>query len=164
MVRYGNLAPSNFVDKAIYSWKTSSAQESQRYITDRELYEMIHEPAEYISNEFHTLCKDILKLDNVTCVISGNGVEIEGVDKLFSDKFGKPVSIYYPESTLGARNSKWTVDLGMMYIYSDLCAVYGKKGSSVNMADYLAFIAKSSSKEERPRGITANFKKIFSGN
>ena len=79
LIKHGRLAQTEFIDRPVYMW---TANQVTNMITDRDLFETLKETADYIASDFQSLCDPILQQENVTVMVSGDGVEIEGVDKV----------------------------------------------------------------------------------
>ncbi len=157
LIKHGRLAQTEFIDRPVYMW---TANQATNMITDRDLFETLKETADYIASDFQSLCDPILQQENVTVMVSGDGVEIEGVDKLLADKFSKPVKCYYPE-TLGARGAKWAVPLGLIYSYIDAEKVQGRDESSIDMTAYAAHLSGRVNHTSHEEGFTSRLKNML---
>ncbi|MBR0138134.1 MAG: hypothetical protein IJM15_06975 [Erysipelotrichaceae bacterium] len=115
-----------------------------------------------VINDIVTCCSSILALDDVKVVITSSGTSINNIDKVLSEKINREVSCYYPE-TIGARESKWAVDLGMMYAYRDIDAVYQRNASSVNLDSYHNRITESINIIEPEEGVAEVIMKAVTG-
>ena len=157
LTRYVCLDQQKFTDRPIYSWTLNGVNNT---MTDRELYETVKPALDSLVKDYTTLCQDILAQENVSVMITGDGVEIEGIDKVLSEKFGRPVMCYYPE-TLGAREGKWTVCLGMFYAYVDLQKIKHDEVASINVSKYLAKLNSGMYNNVHEEGFTARLKNML---
>ena len=160
LMKYARLDQKDFNRRPLYSWTINGITNT---INDYELYEVVKEPADFLARDYRGLCEQILEQENVTVIISGEGTEIQGIDKVLADKFNKPVKCYYPE-TLGARAGKWTVCLGMFYAYVDQNGVRPKDESSVDLNAYEAHLNTVVEEQVHEEGFTARLKNILFNN
>ena len=96
-------------------------------------------------------------------MVSGDGVEIEGVDRLLAERFNKPVKCYYPE-TLGARGAKWAVPLGLFYSYIDSQIVQDSSESSLDITAYTAHLNSRVNHTNHEEGFTSRLKNMLFNN
>ncbi|MBQ1827430.1 MAG: hypothetical protein II712_03960 [Erysipelotrichaceae bacterium] len=107
-------------------------------------------------------CSSILAMDNVKVVITSAGASINCLDKVLSEKINREAISYYPE-TIGARESKWAVDLGMMYAYRDIDAVYQRNANSVNLDSYHNRVVESINIVQPEEGVAEVIMKAVTG-
>jgi hypothetical protein len=93
-------------------------------------------------------------------MVSGAGAELNGLDRLWSEAFNRPVSPYFPE-TLGAREAKWAVNLGMFYAYIDQQVIHQDFQSSIDVEQFQRNMNIRVNGEEKVEGLTARFRNIL---
>ena len=120
----------------------------------------MQEAVDKMTNDFGTLCGPILERDNVSVMVSGAGAELNGLDKLWSEAFNRPVAPYFPD-TLGAREAKWAVNLGMFYAYIDQQVIHQDFQSSIDVEQYQRNMNIRLNGEEKVEGLTARFRNIL---
>ena len=157
LMKYGQLNITEFTDRPIYSWTVNKVTKT---ITDRELYETIQESFNKLTADFASLCEPILQRDNVSVLVSGAGAELNGLDSRWSEAFNKQVSCYFPE-TLGARDAKWAVNLGLFYAYIDQQVIHQDFQSSIDVNQFQRNMNIRNNGEEKVEGLTARFKNIL---
>ncbi len=157
LTKYAQLDLTSFTNRPIYSWTLNGVNNS---LSDRELYDSVIGAADALAEDYRSLCEAILSQDNVSVLLAGDGVEIQGLDKVLSEKFGKPVKCYYPE-TLGAREGKWTVPLGMFYAYVDLQNVTHNESASLDVNRYLSKMSSAMYNNVHEEGFTARLKNML---
>ena len=134
LIKHGRLAQTEFIDRPVYMW---TANQVTNMITDRDLFETLKETADYIASDFQSLCDPILQQENVTVMVSGDGVEIEGVDKLLA------------------------VPLGLIYSYIDAQKVQGRDESSIDMTAYAAHLSGRVNHTNHEEGFTSRLKNML---
>lgn len=157
LLKYARLDQKNFNKRPLYSWTINGVTST---ISDYELSETTKDTVEHLGNVYRSLCEQILQQENVTVIVSGEGTEISGIDKVLADRFNRPVKSYYPE-TLGARSGKWTVCLGMFYAYVDQNGLRALDASSVDLDAYSRNLSSRVNNEVHEEGFTARLKNIL---
>lgn len=160
LMKHGRLAQKEFTNRPVYMW---TANQVTNMINDYDLHETIKDTADYIAKDFQALCEPILNQENVTVMVSGDGVEIEGVDRLLAERFNKPVKCYYPE-TLGARGAKWAVPLGLFYSYIDSQIGPDSNESSLDVTAYTAHLNSRVNHTNHEEGFTSRLKNMLFNN
>jgi len=157
LMKYAQLDQKEFNNRPIYSWTTNKVTKT---ITDRDLHETVQEAVDKMTEDFSTLCGPILERENVSVMVSGAGAELNGLDRLWSEAFNRPVSPYFPE-TLGAREAKWAVNLGMFYAYIDQQVIHQDFQSSIDVEQFQRNMNIRVNGEEKVEGLTARFRNIL---
>ena len=157
LLKHDIINRKEFNYRPIYSWTAGGITNT---ISDRELYDSVQEKLRYLVKDFSKLCGPILARENTSVIICGDGAEITGIDEVFAEKFSRPVKCYYPE-TLGARGSKWAVDLGMFYAYIDQQVIHQDFKSSLDILQYQQNMRKRVHNAEKEEGFTARLKKML---
>ncbi len=157
LMKYAQLDQKEFTNRPIYSWTTNKVTKT---ITDKDLHDTVQEAADKMTDDFGTLCGPILERENVSVMISGAGAELNGLDRLWSEAFNRPVSPYFPE-TLGAREAKWAVNLGMFYAYIDQQVIHQDFQSSIDVEQFQRNMNIRVNGEEKVEGLTARFRNIL---
>ena len=161
LLKYARVDQKNFNNRPVYSW---TINQNKNTFTDKQLYDAVKPALDVMVNEFHGLCAQILDQENVTVIVAGDGTEIDGIDKVMAENFGRPVKCYYPE-TLGAREGKWTVCLGMIYAYIDQVEIHRNYANSVDVVKYASRLNSTISSKDHEEGFTARLKNmVFSNN
>lgn len=133
LFRYAVVGQSEGEDRIIIRWVDK--HKIVHSLTYKDVQETIFEESQNIIENFHLYCSEIIKQDNVTIVVSGQGAQLQGLDKALSTKFQKPVKCYCPD-ILGARDPKWASTLGMLYQYKDMCSITTPMVDCVDMITY----------------------------
>jgi len=145
-------------DSPVYMW---TKNEESLIITEKELYDIVTKVVHGWVNELADICGPILEIGNVKVLISGEGAELDGLDKFIGDAFNCKAMIYYPD-IIGARSSMWTVCLGMIYGFIDQLPLYRNKKMSINQASFIESIRKRVRQEEPDDNLTKRLKSFFS--
>lgn len=160
LLKYVRFDQKEFNRRPLYSWTINQVTST---VSDRELFDAVKDAGAAMADNYKELCGPILEQENVTVLIGGAGTDIQGIDKLLADRFNRPVKCYYPE-TLGARNGRWTVCLGMFYAYIDQNDLLPYSSSSVNVREYTEHLTRQVDSQVHEEGFTARLKKMLFSN
>ena len=108
-------------------------------------------------------CVPILQAGKTTVMITGEGGETQGLDRLRQDALGVPVRCYIPE-TLGGRNAGLTACLGLFYAYQDKLPITGQSDDSLDMDAFIKAVSYRDKKSDGSREdtLTNKLKSLFS--
>lgn len=145
-------------NEAVYLW---SVDEQTRSISERQMIESVKPMFYEYLDSIKEICKDILSLDDISIVVSGEGAQITDIDKMMNEYLQVPTTIYIPE-TLGARDSSLVACLGMFYTYKDMIYLKSAFQSSVDITEYDAVMNSHKAKtEDLTDSFTNRFKGLF---
>ncbi|MGI6509923.1 MAG: hypothetical protein ACOX1L_05000 [Erysipelotrichaceae bacterium] len=133
LFRYAVIGQSDGEDRIIIRWLDKHNIEHS--LTYQDIQETIFEESQEMIENFYLYCSEIIAHDNVSIVVSGQGAQLQGLEKALSEKFEKTVKCYCPD-ILGARDPKWASTLGMLYQYKDMCSITTPMVDCVDMITY----------------------------
>ncbi|MBS6373161.1 MAG: cell division protein FtsA [Erysipelotrichaceae bacterium] len=102
-------------DRLVYIWNEHG---EQKQLTERQLYEAVHESMEKWIETLNISCQPIVESGNVHYMITGEGAEIQPLEVL-KTKLNAPAQIYVPQ-TIGARDCALVTCLGLFYSWREI--------------------------------------------
>ncbi|MEG0265307.1 MAG: cell division protein FtsA [Erysipelotrichaceae bacterium] len=99
-------------DSVVYIW---SEKGEQKQISENQLYESVMPSLKEWISKLNEVCKPIIESGNVRYLMSGEGMEIQGIETLLNE-FNAPAQIYVPQ-TIGARDCSLVTCLGLFYAW-----------------------------------------------
>ncbi|MEG1639163.1 MAG: cell division protein FtsA, partial [Erysipelotrichaceae bacterium] len=99
-------------DSVVYIW---SEKGEQKQISENQLYESVMPSLKEWISKLNEVCKQIIESCNVRYLMSGEGMEIQGIETLLNE-FNAPAQIYVPQ-TIGARDCSLVTCLGLFYAW-----------------------------------------------
>lgn len=151
LFRYGRVDETDLSSERTIT-KYSDSEGNEQVITCGRLNETISSASDMLVDNLIACCSNIFPLENLQVVISGGGAAINGIDRLLSQKINRAVRCYFPE-TIGARDSRWTVCLGLMYAYRDSDTVYQKNENSVDLDTFYQSITSQLTQNNRESAV-----------
>lgn len=146
LVKYSvELDGTTFTNNPVYIWQDESGPKK---ITEKELFNSISKKVDEWITSIGNFCAPILQAGATTVIITGEGGEMQGLDKLLERRLKCEVRNYIPE-TLGGRNAGLTACLGLFYAYKDKLPITGYTDNSLDMDK---FIRSVSYRENRAAG------------
>ena len=133
LFRYAVIGQSEGEDRIIIRWVDKN--KIMHSLTYKDVQETIFEESQNMIENFHLYCSQIIERDNVAIIVSGQGAQLQNLDKALTAKFEKPVKCYCPD-ILGARDPKWAATLGMFYQYKDTSSITTPMVDCVDMDTY----------------------------
>ncbi len=125
-----------------------SQDNETRTINEQELVDCVAPGVQAWLKAILKTCVPILQAGETTVIITGEGGETEGLDRLLQKQLGVETKCYIPQ-TLGGRNAGLTACLGLFYAYQDKLPVSGLTEDSLDMD---AFSRAVSFREKKPDG------------
>lgn len=141
----------------VYMW---TKNDQMMMIREYELHQTIRPVLEQWIKSIQNTCEPILEMGPATIILSGEGAEVDGLDRMVSQMFQVDAKTYYPD-TLGARNCAWTVCLGMIYAFVDHQQLLRNRKYSVNQASYMEAIRRRKREEEPDDRFTQKLKGLL---
>ena len=146
----------------IYYWTVDGIPYT---ISEKQVYEKAMPLLQKWADKLKDITKDVLATENVTCVISGEGADIQKIDTYLTEQFGIDCQCYTPD-TLGIRNGAWAAVAGSIYAYYDQRFYLLDTTSSIDNPDYLGSVQPE--KKEEPKAsedtLSGRIRKIIKKN
>lgn len=117
-------------DSIVYIW--SEAGES-RQITERDVYQCVIGPIHEWLDRINEACQPIVESGNVRYLLTGEGMEIQEVEKIAGD-LNAPIQVYVPQ-TIGARDCSLVTCLGLFYAWRSQQALRKDERTSCDQRD-----------------------------
>lgn len=110
-------------------------------MNEKEMYDLIIHDVSKWTDELLDICEPILKNEKLNIIVVGAGAEITNIDKYLTSKLDKEVKVYIPD-IIGARNSKFTATLGVLFAYRDLSEYKLEYDNAFEMQEYVDLVKK----------------------
>ena len=145
----------------IYYWTVSGIPYT---VSEKDVYEKAMPILQRYVDKLKDISKDIFATENVSCVISGEGSDIQNIGQYLTEQFGVDTQVYTPE-TLGIRNGALATLVGSVYSYYDQRFYLTDIYSSIDYPDYLADQLPKTEEKKRDEDTLSNrLKKVFAKN
>lgn len=105
-------------DSIIYIWSENG---QQKQLSEKQLYKSVIEQVDNWVETINTTCKPIIESGNVRYLLTGEGLEIQGIASLLP-RLNAPAQIYVPQ-TIGARDCSMVACLGLFYSWRSQLAI-----------------------------------------
>lgn len=136
LVQNTRLDLQEYSDNPVYIYALDG---QTRTLTEKDLVKCVQGDVKFWMDGIENLCKPILQQGPTTVIITGEGGELKGLDRLLQARLNVEVKNYCPD-TLGARNSSLTACLGLFYAYKDQLPITGYQVNSVDMDTFMKAI------------------------
>lgn len=146
-------------DSPVHIWSLNG---ETRTISEQELVDCVRPNIDAWAAAVQKTCGPILQADETTVIITGEGGETEGLDRLLQKKLGVETRYYIPE-TLGGRNGGLTACLGLFYAYQDKLPITGNMDDSLDMDAFIKAVSYREKKNDtyREDTLTNKLKGLF---
>ncbi|MEF9962394.1 MAG: cell division protein FtsA [Erysipelotrichaceae bacterium] len=112
LIRNSSFVEKDLDDSIVYIW---SEKGEQKQINEKQLYDSIMPAVKEWVDKLNEVCNPIIESGNVRYLLSGEGMEIRGLESLIKD-FNAPAQSYVPQ-TIGARDCSLVTCLGLFYAW-----------------------------------------------
>lgn len=131
-------------------------------ISEQELVDCVAPGVQAWLNAILKTCVPILQAGETAVIITGEGGETEGLDRLLQKRLGVETRCYIPQ-TLGGRNAGLTSCLGLFYAYQDKLPISGITEESLDMDAFNKAVSYREKKADGSREdtLTNKIKGIF---
>ena len=146
-------------DNPVHIWASNG---ETRTISEQELVDCVRPNVDAWITAVQKTCGPILQADETTVIITGEGGETEGLDRLLQSALGVETRYYIPE-TLGGRNGGLTACLGLFYAYQDKLPITGNLDESIDMDAFIKAVSYRDRKNDiyREDTLTNKLKGLF---
>lgn len=163
LIQNTRLDLAKYSDNPVYVYAVNGVA---RTISEDDLAKCIQPDVKIWLDGIENLCNPILQQGQTTVIITGEGGELNGLDRLLQARLQVEVKNYCPD-TLGVRNSAYTCCLGLFYAYKDQLPITNCQVNSVDIEAFekaVSFNKKSNNDSEESitqklRGILFETKK-----
>ncbi len=146
-------------DNPVHIWSDNG---ETRTISEQELVDCVRPNVAAWANAVQKTCGPILQADETTVIITGEGGETDGLDRVLQKLLGVETRYYIPE-TLGGRNGGLTACLGLFYAYQDRLPITGNMDDSLDMDAFIKAVSYRDKKNDvnREDTLTNKLKGLF---
>lgn len=146
-------------DNPVHIWSFNG---ETRTISEQELVDCVRPNVNAWVSAVQKTCGPILQADETTVIITGEGGETDGLDRLLQKQLGVETRYYIPE-TLGGRNGGLTACLGLFYAYQDKLPIAGNMDDSLDMDAFIKAVSYRDKKNDvyREDTLTNKLKGLF---
>lgn len=117
-------------DATVYIWSENG---KQRQLSERDVYKAVIEPIQEWFQTINETCQPIVDSGNVRYVLTGEGLEIQEIEKLAA-QLNAQSQVYVPQ-TIGARDCGLVACLGLFYSWKSQLAIRKDERTSCDQRD-----------------------------
>lgn len=143
-------------DSVVYIW--SEAGESKQ-LTERQVFQCVKEPIKEWFDMINETSQPIIDSGNVRYVLSGEGLEIQELEKRMSD-LNAEAQLYVPQ-TIGARDCGLVTCLGLFYSWKTQLAIRKDERTSCDQRDVEKAVEGVNKPSDDESGFTKKLKSML---
>lgn len=117
-------------DATVYIWSENG---KQRQLSERDVYKIVINPIQDWLKMINETCQPIVDSGNVRYVLTGEGLEIQEIEKL-AGSLNAQAQVYVPQ-TIGARDCGLVTCLGLFYSWKSQLAIRKDERTSCDQRD-----------------------------
>lgn len=159
LIQNTRLDLTKYSDNPVYVYAING---EARTISEEDLAKCVQGDVKIWLDGIEGLCNPILQQRQTTVIITGEGGELNGLDRLLQARLQAEVKNYCPD-TLGARNSAYSTCLGLFYAYKDQLPITNYQVNSVDIEAFekAVSINKKSGANDSEESITQKLRGIL---
>ncbi len=150
------LEEKEIQDSVVYIWAQGGANHQ---LTERDVYNCVIGPIRSWFAMINEACQPIIDSGNVNYILSGEGLEIQEIEKL-AKQLNAPSQVYVPQ-TIGARDCALVSCLGLFYSWKAQMAIRKDERTSCDQRDVEKAVGSMGKGLDDESGFTKKLKSML---